>query len=111
MSWVVMRSRTTRSMRGQPDPHLVLDEFADRADAPVGKVVLVVEPVALLVAHKVQQVGGRGEQFCRTQCGLVGVGRLEVDVEDLPDAVDLPAQLAVQLVAANPRQVVAAGSK
>jgi hypothetical protein len=30
-SWVVMRSRTTRSMRDRPDAHLVLDELADRA--------------------------------------------------------------------------------
>ena len=31
---------------GQADPDLVLDQLADRADAPVGEVVLVVEAVA-----------------------------------------------------------------
>ena len=49
-SWVVMRSRTTRSMRDEADAHLVLDQLADRADAAVGEVVLVVEAVARLAA-------------------------------------------------------------
>ena len=35
---------------GQADAHLVLDQLADRADAAVGEVVLVVEAVARLAA-------------------------------------------------------------
>ena len=43
MSCVVMRSRTTRSMRRQAGADLVLDELADRADATVAEVVDVVD--------------------------------------------------------------------
>ena len=55
-SWVVMRSRTTRSMRLTADAHLVLDQLADRADAAVGEVVLVVEAVARLLLDEVEHV-------------------------------------------------------
>ena len=41
---------------GQADAHLVLDELADRADAPVGEVVLVVEAVARLRVDEVEHV-------------------------------------------------------
>ena len=43
MSCVVMRSRTTRSMRRQTGADLVLDELADGADATVAEVVDVVD--------------------------------------------------------------------
>jgi hypothetical protein len=54
-SWVVMRSRTTRSMRRQADADLVLDQLADRADAAVGEVVLVVEAVARVPAARLSR--------------------------------------------------------
>ena len=44
---------------GQPDAHLVLDQLADRADAAVGEVVLVVEAVAGLAVGEVEHVGRR----------------------------------------------------
>ena len=40
----------------QADAHLVLDQLADRADAPVGEVVLVVEAVAGLLLDEVEHV-------------------------------------------------------
>jgi len=92
----------------EADPHLVLDQLADRPDPAIGEMVLVVEPVPLLVAHQVQQVGGGGQQFGDAQRGLIGRRGLDVDVEDLSDALDLLAELAVQLVAPHPREVVPA---
>jgi hypothetical protein len=41
-SWVVIRSRTTRSIRSQAGAELVLDQLADRTHAPVAEVVDVV---------------------------------------------------------------------
>ena len=43
MSWVVMRSRTTRSMRRQTGADLVLDQLADLADTTVAEVVDIVD--------------------------------------------------------------------
>ena len=111
-SWVVMRSRTTRSMRRQPDPDLVLDQLADRADAPVGEVVLVVDAVGrLAVGHvlgQVQHVGGRGQDLRRAEhaTGSAPASRSSI-AEQVRQAVDLRAELAVQLVAADPGEVVA----
>ncbi len=96
---------------GQPDPDLVLDQLADRADAPVGEVVLVVDAVRrVTVGHvqgQVEHVGGRGQDLRRRQHGLVGRRLLDVDAEQVRQAVDLRPELAVELVAADPRQVVA----
>ena len=43
----------------EADADLVLDQLADRADAPVGEVVLVVEAVARLAVGEVEHVGRR----------------------------------------------------
>ena len=94
---------------GQADPHLVLDELAHRPDAAVGEVVLVVDAVAGLAVGQVEHVGGRGQDLRRAQHALVGRGPLQVDVEDARDPLDLGAELAVELVAADPGQVVALG--
>ena len=60
----------------EPDADLVLDQLAHRADAPVGEVVLVVDPVGrLAVGHvqgQVQHVGGRGQDLRGAQHALVG---------------------------------------
>ena len=48
---------------GQADADLVLDQLAHAADAAVGEVVLVVEAVAGLGLHQVEQVGHRGEDL------------------------------------------------
>ena len=111
-SWVVMRSRTTRSMRRQPDADLVLDQLADRADAAVGEVVLVVDAVGrLAVGHvqgQVQHVGRRGQDLRGAQHRLVRAPGFSISIPNRSlRAVDLRAELAVQLVAADPGQVVA----
>ncbi len=92
---------------GEADAHLVLDELADRADAPVGEVVLVVEAVARLVHGEAQQVRAGGQHFGAGEDPLIEIGLLELDPEELLAALDLGAELAVQLVAADPGQVVA----
>jgi len=56
-SCVVIRSRTTRSMRDRPNPYLVLDQLAHRADPAIGEVVLVVDPVAGFARGEMQEVG------------------------------------------------------
>ena len=48
---------------GEPDADLVLDQLADRADAAVGEVVLVVEAVARLAVGQVQQVRRGGQDL------------------------------------------------
>ncbi len=93
---------------GEADADLVLDELADRADAPVGEVVLVVEAVAGLAHGEAQQVGAGGQHLGAGEDGLVGIGYLEFEPEQLLAALDLGAEFAVQLVAADPGQVVAA---
>jgi hypothetical protein len=60
---------------GQADADLVLDELADRPDAAVGEVVLVVEAVARLGVDQVQQVGGGGQDLGRGEHRLIGLGR------------------------------------
>ena len=97
----------------QADPDLVLDELAHRADAAVGEVVLVVDPVVgLAVGHvlgQVEHVGRGGQDLGRAEDALAGGRALEVDREDVGDPLDLGAELAVELVAADPGQVVALG--
>ena len=48
-SWVVMRSRTTRSMPRETDADLVLDQLADRTHPAVAEVVDVVGEVVGVV--------------------------------------------------------------
>ena len=95
---------------GEAHADLVLDELADRADAPVGEVVLVVDAVrGLGLAHvlgEVQHVGAGCEDLRRGQRVLVDAGLLELDAQDVLDAVDLRAELAVQLVATDTGEVV-----
>ena len=92
----------------EADADLVLDQLADAADTAVCEVVLVVEAVARFELHQVQQVCARGEHLGRRQHGLVGLGALELETEELLELVDLGAELAVQLVAADTGEVVAA---
>ena len=94
---------------GQADSHLVLDQLAHRSDAAVGEVVLVVEAVARLARSQVQQVGGGGEDLGGAQHELGLAGTDQVDVEQARDLLDLGAELAAQLVAADPGEVVALG--
>ena len=93
---------------GQADADLVLDQLADRTDAPVGEVVLVVEAVARLAVGQVQQVACRrpGSRRGTARPGP-RLGRSRSIAEQLLDLVDLGAELAVELVPADPGQVVA----
>ena len=70
--------------------------------------VLVVEAVAGLALGEVQQVGAGGEDLGPGEYLGVGIGALQLDAEELLDLLDLRAQLAVQLVATDPGEVVAA---
>ena len=95
----------------EADADLVLDQLADRADATVGEVVLIVEAVAGLLLDEVQHVGDGGEDLAAAEHVLVLVGQVELLVgqtEDLAELGDLGSQLAVQLVAADAAEVVAA---
>ena len=56
---------------GQADADLVLDQLADRADAAVGEVVLVVESVARLAVREVEHVGRGCEHLRRAEDALV----------------------------------------
>ena len=99
---------------GQADAHLVLDQLADRADAAVGEVVLVVEAVARLGVHQVEQVGEGGEHLAPAEHRLARLGAVDQAPllehrEHGRELLDLAAELAVQLVAPDPGQVVAAG--
>ena len=98
---------------GEADPDLVLDQLTDRTDPAVGEVVLIVDAVGRLavghVQREVQHVGGRGQDLRRAEHALVGGGLLDLDPEEVREAVDLWPELAVQLVAADPREVVALG--
>ena len=96
---------------GQADADLVLDQLADGADAPVGEVVLVVEAVAGLLLDEVQHVGDGGQDLAAAEHVLVLARQVELlvgEAEQLAEAGDLGPELAVELVAADPRQVVAA---
>ena len=100
---------------GQADAHLVLDQLADRADAPVREVVLIVEAVARLLLGEVEQVAARGEHLAAATArpgrdrGSRG-GRWSRPYSSC-ELRDLGAELAVQLVATDARQVVAAASR
>ena len=106
----------------EADAHLVLDQLADAADAAVGEVVLVVEAVARLLLDEVEHVADRGDDLVGAQHvvdlradlgGVVVVGgerRAQLDgagAEQLVELGDLAAELAVELVATDARQVVA----
>ena len=93
---------------GQPDADLVLDQLADAADAAVGEVVLIVEAVAGFGLDQVEQVRHRGEDLAAREDRLVGLGQVEVEHRELlGDLAQFRPELAVQLVATDPRQVVA----
>src|SRR5204863_6708736 len=94
---------------GQADADLVLDQLADAADAAVGEVVLVVEAVTGLAGGQVEEVGAGGQDLAAAEDGLVGLGPLEGRAEQLLRPLDLRAELAVELVAADPGEVVALG--
>ena len=80
---------------GQADPDLVLDQLADRAQAPVAEVVDVVELVAVLAGVQADQVLDRADDVVLGERALRDRG---VDTE-----------LLVDLVAADLGQVVALG--
>ena len=80
---------------GEADAELVLDELADRADAAVAEVVDVVDARAFLAGMQRDDVFHRGSDV------LVGQGRGVV--------VGVEAELLVDLVAADFRQVVTLG--
>ena len=63
-SWVVMRSRTTRSMRLEADAELVLDQLADRTHPAVAEVVDVVGEVAGVAVVQLHDVRDR-RRGCR----------------------------------------------
>ena len=94
---------------GQADTDLVLDELADAADAAVGEVVLIVEAVARLALGEVEQVGGGRQHLGLAEHRLVLLGPLELQLELLFEEVELRTELAVELVAPDSAQVVAAG--
>ncbi len=91
----------------QPHTHLVLDQLAHRPDAPVRKVVLVVDAIPCPAVRQVEHVRGGCQDLRWAQHTLVGSRTLEVDVEQLTDALDLRTELALELVTADPGQVVA----
>ena len=101
----------------EADADLVLDQLADRADAAVGEVVLVVEAVAGLLLDEVQHVADRGEHLAAAEHVLVLVGVVEqrlalgvdgtLEAEQRAELGDFVAELAVELVAADAAEVVA----
>jgi len=112
----------------QTDAHLVLDELAHRTDATVREVILVVEAVAGLLLDEVEHVRDGREDLVGTQHvavlgialdgTLVGIVHVDAEVltqlagaltEQLVQLVQFLAQLAVDLVATDARQVVALG--
>src|SRR5207248_10186557 len=91
---------------GPAHPDLVLDQLADGTDASVGEVVLNVEAVPRLALGEVQQVAA-GRQDLGARQHALALGRaLQVDPEQLLGPGDLWTELAVQLVTADPGQVV-----
>ena len=99
-SCVVMRSRTTRSIRLRPGAQLVLDQLADLANAAVAEVVDVVHVHAqldvlavaaaregLVAGVQVTKVLDGGDDVLTAQAAVV--------------VVRLQAELAVDLVAAH----------
>ena len=58
----------------EADPHLVLDQLADAADAAVGEVVLVVEAVARLLLDEVEHVRHRRQHLAPAEHVLVSSG-------------------------------------
>ena len=94
----------------ETDAHLVLDQLTDRANAAVGEVILVVEAVARRAIREMQQVTGRREDLAPAEHRLVRVGGVDLigtEVEHLGELRDLGAELAVELVAADPGEVIA----
>src|SRR5713101_3391959 len=71
--------------------------------------VLVVEPVARLALGQVEQVAAGGEDLAARENSLPLLGPLQLDAEQLFDLGKLRTELAVQLVAADPGEVVPLG--
>ena len=93
----------------ETDPHLILDQLTDAADAAIGEVILIVEAIALVGICQVQQVGTRGKDLSRREhVQLIG-RNLDVDAEQITDLLDLHMQLAIELVTAHLGEVVALG--
>ena len=102
----------------EADPDLVLDQLADRADASVGEVVLVVEAVARLLLDEVEHVRDRRQHLAATEHVLALDGQVEQqlalgvdgvrETELVTDLGDLGAELAVELVAPDAAEVVTA---
>jgi len=114
----------------ETDAHLVLDQFTDRAQAAVGKVVLVVEAVARSLLHEVQEIGDGGEHFAAREhvgclfrnlclapfvvlaqpCRHVDLPELAafLQTEQFGEFQHFRADLAEQLVATDARGVIAA---
>src|SRR5699024_8484730 len=95
----------------QTDAYLVLDELADGPDAPVGEVVLIVEAIAGLLLDEVEHVGDGRQHLAAAQHVLVVLGVVELvtrETEELAELRHLGAELAVELVPADPAEVVAA---
>src|SRR5262249_32694860 len=117
-SWVVMRSRTTRSMRLRPmrtwfwisSPTLRMRRVAEGARAAGGG------PGGCLARVGEDGAGGRPPAPAEHVLALVrqveqrlaDLVELVVQLELVGDLGDLGPELAVELVAADPRQVVAA---
>ena len=77
-SWVVIRSRTTRSMRDRPTD-LVLDQLADGADAAVAEVVDVVDLDRHLKAVRPSHLRERGD----VRVGVVQAHQVLDDRDDV----------------------------
>ena len=76
-SWVVMRSRTTRSMRDRPmRTWFWMSSPIDRM--PVGEVVLVVQAVAGLGLGQVQHVADGGQDLAAAEDVLIRCGQVEL---------------------------------
>ena len=101
----------------QTNANLVLDQFADAADAAVGEVVLVVESVTRLLLDQVQHVADRCEHFAAAEDVLALFGVVEqwlalgiqaaFEAKQGTDPAELFAELAVDLVPADAAEVVA----
>ena len=66
---------------GEADADLVLDQFAHRADAAVGKVVLVIEAVAGLELDQMQKIRAGSQYLRRGEHRLVGLRALQRQAE------------------------------
>jgi hypothetical protein len=94
---------------GETDTNLVLDQFANGADATVGEMVLVVEAVTRLAVREVQHVARSSEHLGLAEHALAFFGLLELDAKDLLELLHLGTKFAVELVATDASEVVTLG--